>query len=298
MGQANSAIDTGLSAANGAISNTGTQLAGIYSGMTAGLQPYQAAGTYGLDQLQKTAGSFSFDPNNVQNNPAYQFQLQQGQKALQNSAAARGMLNSGATLKAMDNYSQGLASTSEQNLYNQALSTFNANQQGYQTLANLGANANSQAIQAGGIYGGQLTSLANLAANTNMQGAGLKSNVAMTGNEYVGNAGMQGAEQAGNVLMGGANATAAGIMGQANAWSGALGGIGNAAQNYSMMQSLSNTQAGGGAPAGFMPYSSGSSWMPSYAGGFMPAGMSTMAAPGPALSSILDLPLSMPAAPQ
>lgn len=240
--QANGAVDAGTAAANKYIGDAGTAQQGIYGNMTAGLQPYQAAGTYGLDKLQSTAGTFSFNPSDLENDPGYQFQLQQGQKALMASAAGRGMLQSGSLLKSMDNYSEGLAGTSYGNAYQRALTTFNTNQQGYQSLANLGQNANSQNLQAGSIYGGQLTSLAGLGANTNMQGAGLKSNVATQGNEYIGNTGLQGAEAAGQAILGGANATAAGQMGAANAWGSALNGVGNAAMTYG----LGTMQSGGG----------------------------------------------------
>lgn len=47
--------------------------------------------------------------DNYQAGPGYQFQLAEGQKAINNGAAARGMGNSGATLKALAGYSQGLA---------------------------------------------------------------------------------------------------------------------------------------------------------------------------------------------
>lgn len=46
---------------------------------------------------------------NFANSAGMQFQLQQGTNALQNSAAARGMLQSGATLKALQNYGQQTA---------------------------------------------------------------------------------------------------------------------------------------------------------------------------------------------
>jgi hypothetical protein len=43
--------------------------------------------------------------------PGYRFRLDQGNQAVQRSAAARGILGSGATMKAIDRYSQGLASS-------------------------------------------------------------------------------------------------------------------------------------------------------------------------------------------
>lgn len=54
---------------------------------------------------------------NWQNTPGYQFQLNQGLGALQNSAAANGGLLTGNTMQALQNYGQGLANTT----YNQYL---------------------------------------------------------------------------------------------------------------------------------------------------------------------------------
>jgi hypothetical protein len=250
IGQANTAIGTGVTNANTAIGNASTTDAGIYGDMTKGIQPYQTAGTYGLNQLQSKAGTFSFNPSDLSNDPGYQFQLAQGMKAIQNSAATRGLLQSGSTLKSTEGYAQGLAGTSFQNAYNRALGTYNTNMQGYQSLANLGANANSQAIQAGGLYGGQTVSLAGLGANTDMTGAQLGANVAMQGNEYIGNAGMNGAQIAGNFRTGAANAQAAGIMGNANAWSNALGGVANSVNGYNTLKTLGNMQSTGGGYGG------------------------------------------------
>ena len=262
IAQSNSAINNGVNTANNAI-NSGTNLANqeiasagqgqaaVYGDMTSGLQPYQTAGTYGLNKLQSTAGTFNFDSTNLQNDPGYQFQLQQGMKALSNQGSAAGLLNSGSTLKAMANYSQGLAGTSYQNAYNRALTTYNTNQQGYQTLANLGTNANSQQIQAGSVYGSQIGQLAGLQSGTNMQGAsmlgntamqgaGLLSNTAMQGNQWIGNQTMTGANVAGNFLVGMGNAQAAGAIGTGERLERASNGVGNAFINYSSLQSLNN----------------------------------------------------------
>lgn len=49
----------------------------------------------------------------------YNFQLQQGQNAIGSSAASKGLLNSGATAKALTGYGQGLASQSFNNYLGQ-----------------------------------------------------------------------------------------------------------------------------------------------------------------------------------
>lgn len=50
--------------------------------------------------------------------PGYQFRLDEGQKAIERSAAARGGLNSGATMKALNNYAQNTASAEYENYAN------------------------------------------------------------------------------------------------------------------------------------------------------------------------------------
>lgn len=61
------------------------------------------------------------------NDPGYQFRLQQGTQALQNSAAARGTLNDSGTLKALTDYGQGAASQEYQNVWNRALGGYTTN---------------------------------------------------------------------------------------------------------------------------------------------------------------------------
>ena len=51
----------------------------------------------------------------LENSPGYQFSLNQGNQAVQGSAAARGMLNTSNTIAAVDQYSQGLAQQTYQN---------------------------------------------------------------------------------------------------------------------------------------------------------------------------------------
>jgi hypothetical protein len=72
----------------------------------------------------------------------YNFQLDQGTRAITGSAAARGILNSGSTAKALEQYGQNLASTNFNNYLGQ--------QQG---IAQMGLQAGSQ-IGAAGTQGG------------------------------------------------------------------------------------------------------------------------------------------------
>lgn len=65
----------------------------------------------------------------AQNEPGFAFQLAEGNKALEHSAAAKGILNTGGTLKDIARWSQGLADTTYGNVYNRALNSYQTNYQ-------------------------------------------------------------------------------------------------------------------------------------------------------------------------
>jgi len=149
-----------------------------------------------------------------QNDPGYKFRLQQGQQALENSAAARGGLLSGGTAKALADWSQQDASNEYQNVYNRAFNTFETNQTNtwnrLAAMAGLGQEANTQLLGAGnsvlGATGGTTASIGSqVGQNINNAGA----------------------------------ARASGYVGSANALSGALGGgISGFANLYALSQML------------------------------------------------------------
>lgn len=64
------------------------------------------------------------------NSPAYQFRVQQGQQGIERSAAARGLLRTGGTLKDIADYNQNFASNEYGNEFNRALQTFGTQYQG------------------------------------------------------------------------------------------------------------------------------------------------------------------------
>jgi hypothetical protein len=78
----------------------------------AGFAPYNEAGKAGLSNLMR-----GFDPGDITQNTGYQFRLGEGQKALERSLAARGMSQSGAALKAAQEYGQNLAAEEYDNAY-------------------------------------------------------------------------------------------------------------------------------------------------------------------------------------
>lgn len=164
------------------------------------LMPYKKAGDTSLNQLMGQMGSNgyfnqNFTGQDIYSDPSYQFRLQQGQDAIQSSAAAQGGLLSGATLKALQNYGQESASQEYGNAYNR----FNADQTNrYNRLSNLVGIGQNAAAQ-------------------------------------VGNAGAQTAQAVANNTMAGANSIAAGQVGSANAWSGAANNLGSMAAAYGIM---------------------------------------------------------------
>lgn len=98
----------------------------MYDQSRADLAPYREAGYKALGDLSAgtaPGGDFNrdFTLADFQADPGYQFRMDQGQKALEGSAAARGGLLNGGTLKAIQRYGQDFAS----NEYSNAYSRFN-----------------------------------------------------------------------------------------------------------------------------------------------------------------------------
>jgi hypothetical protein len=97
---------------------------------SAQLNPYAQAGQTALQNLQ--APSLEA----LQNDPGYQFRLQQGNQALERSLAAQGMGQSGAALKAAQEYGQGLADQTYNDYFNRQSQIAN---QGYNAASGLGS---------------------------------------------------------------------------------------------------------------------------------------------------------------
>ena len=99
------------------------------------LNPYAQAGQTALGNLQAPSMEA------LQNDPGYQFQLQEGNQALERSLAAQGMGQSGAAMKAAQRYGQGLASQSYNDYFNRQNSIAN---RGYGAAQGLGSIMQSQ----------------------------------------------------------------------------------------------------------------------------------------------------------
>lgn len=126
------------------------------------LSPYSSAGQNALGQLSSAlSGGFNFEED-----PGYQFRLQQGQQALERSLASQGLSQSGAALKAAQEYGQNLANQTYDDAYNRYLSQ-NSQLAG---LANVGFNADQSLASALGniplgVADAQTSILNNLASN-------------------------------------------------------------------------------------------------------------------------------------
>lgn len=76
--------------------------------------------------------------------PGYQFRVDEGQKAIERSAAARGGLNSGATLKALERFGQNIASDEYTTYLNRLSSLAGTGQTQANAQASLGQNFATQ----------------------------------------------------------------------------------------------------------------------------------------------------------
>jgi hypothetical protein len=183
-------------------------------GLTAQQEIMQLLGIGG-DKTAAGYGSMakSFGTDQFQQDPGYAFRQAEGMKALERSAAARGNLLSGSTLKGVQRFGQDLASQEYQNAFNRYQVERSARLNPLQSLMGSGQSAT---------------------------------------NVLTGAAGQMGQNEASNIYNAGA-ARASGYIGQANALNTALGQVGGIATNYPMqnaMMNYYNSGAPGGIPKG------------------------------------------------
>lgn len=199
------------------------------------LAPWLRAGTQGigaLSALLSTPGQGLLTPwtdtfqaptaAQAQATPGYQFQLEQGLGAVQNSAAARGGLIGGNTMEALTQYGQGLADTTYAQTYARALGEY---QQRYNIFQGNQTNTFNRLAALSGAGQTAATTLGQL-------GQSAASNIA--------NINMTGGAQQGQSLLAAGGARASGYAGIANALGG---GISNISQ-YLMLQQLLNQGQG------------------------------------------------------
>jgi hypothetical protein len=167
------ASQNAASAQEDAANNATNAQLGMYNTSLQQQQPFRESGLNALNQLNQQLPELTrgFTMADFQNDPGYQFQLQQGQQAIERSAAARGGgIGGSGTAKSLLGYSQGLAAQDYQNAFNR----FNTTQSNtYNRLANMAglgqsaSNVNSQNAMTTGAQVGQ-----NIQAAGNAQAAG------------------------------------------------------------------------------------------------------------------------------
>jgi len=187
-------------------------------GLTAQQEIMQLLGIGG-DKTAPGYGSMAkaFGTDQFQQDPGYAFRQAEGMKALERSAAARGNLLSGSTLKGVQRFGQDLASQEYQNAFNRY----------------------------------QVERAARLNPLQSLMGSGQSATNVLTGA-----AGQMGQNEASNIYNAGA-ARASGYIGQANALNQALGQVSGIATNYPMQNAMMNyynnanpSSSSGAAPSG------------------------------------------------
>lgn len=120
-------------------------------------EPWRQAGITALNKLTPMATQYTpFGMRQFQADPGYAFRLSEGMKALERSAAARGGLLSGATLKGVQRYGQDLASQEYMNAFNRYQTERNAQLNPLQSLAGIGQTSANQLGAAGQTYAGNV----------------------------------------------------------------------------------------------------------------------------------------------
>lgn len=120
----NAAAQDRLGSSLGALYASNNAAAGyLGAGPSGGINPYDVVG----NQPGRLAQMYNENPlGNVQADPGFAFRQQQGEQAINRSAAARGGRLGGATLKALAGFNQDLASQEYGNAANRALSAYGA----------------------------------------------------------------------------------------------------------------------------------------------------------------------------
>lgn len=168
----------------------------------------QLSSLYGIGGQNGTSGSSTPDTaameTALQNFPGYQFAFDQGQQALDRSAASRGLLLSGGQVKDSQAYGQGMASQQFGNYVNQL-----------QALSSLGES-----------------------------GASMTGNAAVSTGQGIAGSTLAGGNAVAQGILGAGQATASGIVGGANAVSGGINsGVSNSILASALNPAATNNNA-------------------------------------------------------
>lgn len=173
--------DKALRAQTEAADNSNALLERMYNQTREDQTPYREASTSALAQIQNLLKS----PDAITQDPGYKFGLDQGTRALNSGAAARGMTYSGAAGKALTRYGQDYAGTKLDQSYNRLANIANLGQvavngQNNQQFANNTSNnliglGNARAgasMYQGRLWGNAANSLVNFGVGKLFPGGG------------------------------------------------------------------------------------------------------------------------------
>jgi len=146
-----------VDAQSAATNEANATLKAIYDQQRADQQPYMQAGYKALEGMQDPAFQKNFTLADFNKDPGYQFRMDEGQKALERSAAAKGGLMNGGTLKALTQYGQNFASNEYQNAYDRFNNDANLRFGRLGTIAGMGQGATNAVGQFASNYGNNVS---------------------------------------------------------------------------------------------------------------------------------------------
>jgi hypothetical protein len=141
-----------------------------YDQSRADLAPWRNTGGSALDTLSRFYGLNGQAPDQsvFTDSPGYQYRFNEGIRGIDRGAAARGLLHSGAAVKAEENMGQGLASQEVGNWTNTLLGLSGAGQNATNTGVAAGQNSANAISQAYGNAGNaRASSYANIGSSIN-----------------------------------------------------------------------------------------------------------------------------------
>jgi hypothetical protein len=182
-GQAGGAVNAGVDQARGDLTQGYGQAIGTLSPYA---NPNTVMGLYDMMGVARPGESAARPYSFQAQDPSYQWRLNQGQTAQDRSAASRGLLLSGAQLKASQAYGQNLASTEYGNQFNRLAGLANNAQSAAGNIATLQGQegrglaelARGQGQDLGNLYTGQAGALNTLGARNAQLQTGLGENYA------------------------------------------------------------------------------------------------------------------------
>lgn len=153
---ANKAAGTAASATTEAANTSANVQREMFERQVELQEPWRQAGQEALNKLIPLTEYQRFGMNQFQADPGYQFRLSEGMKAIERSAAARGLLQSGGTLKGIQRYGQEFAANEYGNAFNRYQAERQAQLNPLQSLAGVGQTTAQNLGTAAGQLGSNL----------------------------------------------------------------------------------------------------------------------------------------------